>query len=754
PAVAQGAGQVDVAAAVRRVVRADVASVGFGRIAWTGADRPDATATVTYRNDGASAVTLDLAAAAAADGSPGAALTVSPSRLTVPARGTASTVLRLDPDRTPGGAYTGQLVATSGEGSVHVPIGFAVDGETVAVTVHATARDGRAPGAFSQAQLWNLDTGELHREIVGADPAVLRVAPGRYALMVYAFTADSGDWPRELTVLGDPELTVRGDRTLRFDARTASEIRVRTPEDAQVRDVIIAWQRVVGEKSIVTGFGLNPRITTRFFAAPTQAVTTGSFEFTSHVELAEPPLTATAPGLVLTPAQVHNTPAFDGRRRLPVIDGDRSLSGARGAAVLLRASSGEPADARLAAAQAAGAALVLLHSGDDVYFEPWTEGAGVPAYGLQHDAAQALLRRLADRRPATLEVTATPQSPYTYQLLLPERGRIPASLTYDTRRLPMATVETQVHDLGAGAPANEGRYAITPTALAAYSAFRVIPTPLRRTDHLTTGRPGAEVTWRQEASADLSGWFPNGTMSGLPRTYRAGERARDVWFSALTRPAIPAVTPAYAYGAPANRAHDALRIAIPQFATGTTTQYGWLSGGDTAQLTLHRDGVLVGSTTASTAQFTVPSGAAGYRLRLDVSRDQPWWTTSTETSSTWTFRSARPTTGVAVLPLLQLDYAIDTDLRNTIDADRGYALVIRPGHQPGASGPAVVTRAEVSYDGGVTWLTVTRRHGDTFSVPGASGDGFATLRVSARDRDGNTLDQTIVRAWRVDVDRR
>jgi subtilisin family serine protease len=749
PAIAMGTGRVDVAAAVRQPVLASTGSVAFGQIGWTGEARTAVSTKVSYRNGSGTPVTLDLTAQARADGTGPAALTASPAHLTIPAGGEASTVLSLDPDHTAGGVYTGQLMATGASGAVRVPVGFAVEGPTYDLTVSAVGRDGKAVGAFSQAQLWNLDTGELQRGIIGSEPATLRVPPGRYALMVYAFTVDSGDWPRELTVLGDPELTITGDKALHFDARQASEIRVRTPEDAQARSATVAWQRIVGDKSIVTGFGLNPRITTKFSAQPTKRVTAGSFEFTTHFELAEPPLTAAvAGGAVLpNPAPVPNTPLLDGHKILRLTD---TLANAKGAAVLLQAPAGESADEQLAAAAKAGAALVLLYSGSGEYYDPWTTGGSVPTYAVQQEALAGL------RRARMIDVTGTPQSPYSYQLLLPERGRIPADLTYDTRRLPMATVESEFHDLGTAAPAYEGRYAITPTGLAAFSAFRVIPTPLRRTDHVNTGSRGAEVTWRHEASADLSGWFAQGTMTGLARTYDPGQRAKEVWFGALARPAIPATDPSYAFGAPANRANDALRIAVPQWSNGAADQYGWLDGGDRGHLTLRRDGTVVGETDLPYAQFTVPGGEAAYQLGLDVSRDRPWWTTSTSTSTTWTFRSARPAAGtVAVLPLLQAAYQLDTDLDNTMHARHAYPLVVKPGYQPGATGRGPLdVRAAVSYDDGATWRVVPGRSAAdgavTLSVPAAP--GYASLRVTVTDKAGNRLDQTIVRAWRVAVD--
>jgi hypothetical protein len=223
---------------------------------------------------------------------------------------------------------------------------------------------------------------------------------------------------------------------------------------------------------------------------------------------------------------------------------------------------------------------------------------------------------------------------------------------------------------------------------------------------------------------------------------------------------VPDTAANYPLGSPVNRARDAIRVAIPQYADGAAGQYGWLDyRSDQAQLTLRRGGTIVGQTTAPYTQFTVPGGDAQYQLTLDVTRNRfpdgrAWWTTSTATSTTWTFRSATPRgDDPAVLPLLQLDYDIATDLTNTVRADRPYPLMLHPGYQPGAAGRGrIQVDVAISYDDGTHWRDVpVRGTGSlTAQVPEAPpGATFATIRVTAHDGDGNRIEQTITRAWRV-----
>jgi hypothetical protein len=142
-------------------------------------------------------------------------------------------------------------------------------------------------------------------------------------------------------------------------------------------------------------------------------------------------------------------------------------------------------------------------------------------------------------------------------------------------------------------------------------------------------------------------------------------------------------------------------------------------------------------------------------------RDQEWhkrwWTTSTATTTTWTFTSARPKAGeYTVLPLLQVDYDLATDMRNQVPARNPGRLGLRVGYQPGYDGGSAgfAATVAVSYDDGQTWrdVVVRARTDGSLAVdlPRApAGAGFGSLRVTARDRDGNRIEQTIERAYRV-----
>jgi hypothetical protein len=140
----------------------------------------------------------------------------------------------------------------------------------------------------------------------------------------------------------------------------------------------------------------------------------------------------------------------------------------------------------------------------------------------------------------------------------------------------------------------------------------------------------------------------------------------------------------------------------------------------------------------------VPPGDATYRLELSTARSTAEWQHATKTETAWTFRSGH--TDHALLPLLQVDYAVDADLTNRAGRTTRLGLTFR--HQDGLATPRLRTvQAWLSYDDGRTWtrLALDRHHRATVHHP--RGTGFVTLKVAATDQAGNTVEQTVTRAY-------
>jgi hypothetical protein len=127
---------------------------------------------------------------------------------------------------------------------------------------------------------------------------------------------------------------------------------------------------------------------------------------------------------------------------------------------------------------------------------------------------------------------------------------------------------------------------------------------------------------------------------------------------------------------------------------------------------------------------------------------------STQVSCVWTFTSARPPEGDPKgkggtgLPLMAVRFAPpDLDERNTAHADtvRIPVTVQRQAGAPEAT-PRTLT-VDVSFDDGRTWRPAPTTT-DSVTITHPRSARFVSLRAHATDSAGNTVTQTVLRAYR------
>ncbi|MFP3964908.1 hypothetical protein SMC26_21515 [Actinomadura fulvescens] len=187
---------------------------------------------------------------------------------------------------------------------------------------------------------------------------------------------------------------------------------------------------------------------------------------------------------------------------------------------------------------------------------------------------------------------------------------------------------------------------------------------------------------------------------------------------------------------------------------------------------LTRDGTTVPPRTDNgMTVYDLPQARARYELRLVYNSSRPGCD-GYKVDTAWGFSSERPiaqnvpagyvcgrdgTSGTgdcAATSTLLLDYDIPLDLLH--NASPGpVTATISAHHQPGAAAPALTgLQASVSYDGGTTWqqATTTKKDDHTYTAAldfsGQAGKSV-TLRVQAQDSGGNTVHQTIYKAFTV-----
>ncbi|WP_193241730.1 S8 family serine peptidase [Streptomyces phaeolivaceus] len=257
----QGAGRVDVAAALDERVTTEPASVSFGLAVYPHTDDAPVGKTLTYHNGGDEDVVLDLNASTTdRSGRPvnEGTFTVSPEQVTVPAGGTAAVKVVSD---TRVGSVNGQLsgTVTASTGSTVVartPLGVVREDEAYDLTLRHIGADGNLPvTANTSDTLLDVNTGRQYTVFPKADGTSVVHAPlGTYYLKS-SISTRRPDGSYQRAVLYRPELVIDKETTLTLDARVAEPLKVTLPDpEATTAYGSLAVRRVIadGQRSWTT----------------------------------------------------------------------------------------------------------------------------------------------------------------------------------------------------------------------------------------------------------------------------------------------------------------------------------------------------------------------------------------------------------------------------------------------------------------------------------------------------------------------
>ncbi|MFC9246778.1 S8 family serine peptidase [Streptomyces sp. NPDC057136] len=774
----QGGGRVDLARAVKQPVHA-TGTVGFGELT---PDSGPQSAQLTYTNTGPTPLTLNLTAELRdATGHPapaGAVRLPDGATVTVPANGQAHIAVTLDAKSLPAGRYGGSLTATSGDGKAvaHTVLAAAKGAPKHKLTVTAVDRAGRPAWVTPLVLVGPHYRDDVVTALRPGETLSVTVPEGSYFL--HGVISDRVKNGSVESVVVDPELTVDRDTHVVLDARKAVQVRIETPKPA-VQEAVVSFytHRAVGGRSISNGhmdFSADAR---RLYVTPTKKVTDGVFEFNSRWQLTAPQLTARAlragRAIDLEGGLLHNSPTVDGRRSMRLLDAGtgrpedyaalrrRGVDPA-GAAVLVDATEARYEE-QAAAASAAGAATVVLTEGEGgvawTHWNPRGERLPLPAVLTRHDIGERLREQLRSGTTA-LELHGIPDSPYLYDVMQVSRQRVPERVVHRVTAANTATITSRYHHTGGVPYATEQRFGWRPWMNSAINQYRRhVATPLTRTEYVSSG----DTLWLHRVHHRLTWDDSSPLTTGMiqpTRTYRPGERLTESWFAPVVRPAIPRGVK----GMASYRKEDELIVRIPEFADATAGHYSRPDGGDLddtpadeVRAALYRDGKLLAEAPAAWKDFPAAGTDGRYRLDLNVKRTTPEWSLSTATRTSWSFTAPRPPAGeTPLLPLLQLDYDIPTDLTGTAPGRaRTLEFGVKARHQDGLTGPKVAgMEVSVSYDDGAQWSPArTTPEGDgSYDVrarrPADSRtNGYVSLRVRAWDDRGNEVTQDVRRAY-------
>ncbi|MFE7354783.1 S8 family serine peptidase [Streptomyces sp. NPDC057543] len=768
-----GGGRLDVKAAIDTTV-VGAPAVQAGTFNWPQDKSDRTTVEVPYTNSGTEPVKLSLKVQGVT-GNDGSAVHSSVAKLdantvTVPAGATVKIPLAIDPTAkltaAQYGDVTGRVLATGAGGvKVSTPFSLYVGAETVTLRVKLIDRTGKAAADFSSLDVIGTDTSSGERRFnEGATEQVYQVRPGAYFVSGFVTSPDlkdaTGNLDESIAYLARPQLNVTKDTTLVLDARKAHRIQVKTEDRAsENRSTTLAFGRTWDNVWLHSGSITSGSAVKNYLADVQGRASDGDFEFSSFWRAYAPQIEklSVVGGVELHPRAASTGSAnLDGTGEAALVDAgtgtpdELKAAGVAGKIALVEVGDDGYIYTQVRDAKAAGAKAVIAHRPSA---GPWKPTVGyapsaLPALGIEADEADALKAALGDG-PVKLSWKATAVSPFVYNLAFPETGPVTSDRTYKVRDSKLGKVAANYEAMGVAADYVDMMIINRPYGGTFSAVNDYVAAPSKRTEYYSAG----DTAWVRY----LSSSFPWGEMMvDQPRTYTAGSQRTENWYRGIPAPAAPRDAAGKVQLA-AERQDNLIGVA-PGF--WSDTEHAGLQGsfGDVGNMRLTSGGEVLGESGWPSGVFTVPAGDAAYELTMTTAKfGQPAavWKRSTQTETTWKFRSKRDENVYSQgIPLLFPGYDLETDGLKTLPAKDGQTIGLSvTGHAGYTPGKLVAAEVSYSYDGGETWTraTTAQQGGQwtaTVNHAGAAGKPV-TLKTELTDANGNSVIQTVNDAYAV-----
>lgn len=826
----QGAGQLDVGRAVSQTVFDDTSSVSTG-FAYPYNAR--LTRQITYRNTGSTAVTLNLSSSAVrADGVSAATgmVSVSPTSLTVPAHGTATAELTIDPAVGEVGLYTGRVLATNATGDrLTVPLGFYKQPrqDTLRLRVVGTATRPTPPAMVNVVRVNNTSVPLQSEPVAWAlfptwqatgapytfEADVQLPEGGIYALNSSTFWRDNTDGTAEWAMLERPEVRLDHDATVTFDLHDLVPISVDTPRPSVPVVVNVQDSRTAASGTSfddATVFSYQPSISYSLWMLPTEEPTVGSYLSWFDQTRIAPQVTAAVAGghhVDLHPvyaSDANDVPKFTSDQRLDMVSeaGLRAGRNVRGQLVVLDPAplGDQSAFDRfldvLTQAIRGGAAGILT---DSVY--SWVvqsplyrDYMKIPLLWVTKAEAARVRAALTGPGHPRIDIHSTLVTPYEYKLAYYLGDHVPHHpLTFDVKARDLTEITTTYHaqyrnplDWGDGPDMIEVNHTFVPGQGLSVKASHSFAGPARRTEYYNVLGPQV-LSWRAYTFWDPA---PDGLWRAADsfRGFAHATREQEDWNETI----LPAQTatgpqlPSWYDGAPCDscRQGDILRIrslaalGIGEYSGASDSNHDFRGAFGTEETHLFRGDTEIQPQPDAVGlpYYTLPKETAIYRLTDTFTDGFTARHTGTTVTTTWTFRSSRPTTDTvrgtphecidtllygntnpcAFQPLIYLNYNLGLAPDDTAPAGHRFTCTVTAQDGvPEARASLAGLRVWISADGGAHWTSahVEPGHDRSYQVsvtnPKVAGGRTGTVAIKAQawDAAGNSVEQVIQDAY-------
>jgi subtilisin family serine protease len=746
-----GGGRVDVPKAIDATVYSSPAVVSMGK---KSAESAPVTKTISYVNTDGADKTLSLSLFTLGETAvpPNGTFTLSANSVTVPANSTASVTVTYHPELGAVGDYTGVITATAADGTaIRTTVGATKDVPTVDLTVNTIDRNGNP--ASAELVAFDLDTGVVRQVFPQGGTKTVALPLGRYSVMGVVYTRDQASSQiLNHTLAGEPVMELKADRTITLDARLGKEVKVATPKESEPNGYKLGYrQQLPGKPGIDFLKGASSPLWDHAYVVPTEPVKLGMFEFDFQQRRYSPVIRASFAGqggaLPLEP--VMYAARLYGPSTLQAVDAGmaRPEDLAGKLAVVTRDATRKPVDQIAAAAGAGAKAVIIVNDRPGPYatIVPRVARTTIPAWSLTQDEGAVLYDRMADG-PTQINLQGIDNHPYVYNIAMMVPGGIPAD-PVDTVTAENSAVVNSHYRGTKGTYLGETDSAIRPGETFIVQILDYFDAPVDREEWYSTGSKWPtmkDMRWFHTVYPDRAEIIRS--VKDLIRNYEPGEQREETWLGAAFGPAGPEVTQAV-------RENDTFTLTVPEIGDSTPGHWGqFANGADKATVRVYQDEKLLKEMPQlSLTKVPVSPDPATYRITMDTQRPA-WLPLSTETSTAWTFKSARPASGKENLALLWPKYGFDLDAENTARGGMtdhfDLAFALQTGTTPDIRGVEVTA----STDDGATWLPATvksEKAGNYTVTLRNSTSGYVSLRVKAWDANGSRIEQTLIRAYAV-----